>query len=215
MPLWPKPWPNSRVRHSRNHSRRTAEIHNSRGRKGRRGHKCHTRHRYRRLRQAGYIRMSHRIRTRPDRNSRRCRIARQPVAPRQTQPWTTRLRSQQHRFGREFAAGHRSLLWGLARSLNLFQSGDGSAGPPARKRHPVIGRTPEYNVLVECFSVHARNLLDFFWEPKPKKSDHAIARHFVDDVDDRPYKPFDDVDPKTRCTESCALRFSDCAPHIQ
>src|ERR1700746_2921330 len=31
----------------------------------------------------------------------------------------------------------------LPHSLNLFQSGiwEGSAGPPARKRHPVIGRS--------------------------------------------------------------------------
>jgi len=55
--------------------------------------------------------------------------------------------------------------------------------------------TPEYNALIECFSVHARNLLDFFWYLKPKKGDHAIARHFVDDP---AYNPFDGVDPKGR-----------------
>src|SRR5260370_3305370 len=51
--------------------------------------------------------------------------------------------SQQDRFGGKLAAGHRSLLWGFAPQFNLFQSGiwEGSAGPPARKRHPVIGRS--------------------------------------------------------------------------
>jgi hypothetical protein len=52
--------------------------------------------------------------------------------------------------------------------------------------------TPEYNALIECFSVHARDLLDFFWDPTPKKGNHAIARHFL--ANTCSYNPFDGVD---------------------
>jgi hypothetical protein len=52
----------------------------------------------------------------------------------------------------------------------------------------------ELNALIECFCVHARNLLDFFWDRKPRRKNYAIARHFV--VDPRCYKPFDGKNPK-------------------
>jgi hypothetical protein len=47
--------------------------------------------------------------------------------------------------------------------------------------------------FIECFCVHARNLLDFFWDDRAKK-DHAIARHFV--ANTSCYKPFGGVSPK-------------------
>jgi len=53
----------------------------------------------------------------------------------------------------------------------------------------------EINVFIECFCVHARNLLDFFWPKQPKKKNHAIARQFIKDR--RLYTPFGGVDPNT------------------
>jgi hypothetical protein len=46
------------------------------------------------------------------------------------------------------------------------------------------------NVLIECFSLHARNLLDFFWDPK--HSNYAVAREFTTAL----YQPFSGTSPK-------------------
>lgn len=47
------------------------------------------------------------------------------------------------------------------------------------------------NILIECFCLHARNLLDFFWDKK--HSNHAVAREFTTPS----YNPFGGVSPKT------------------
>jgi hypothetical protein len=49
------------------------------------------------------------------------------------------------------------------------------------------------NLFIEGFALHARNLIDFFWDNKPLKSKNAVARHFTDKC----YSPFNGVDPKT------------------
>jgi hypothetical protein len=51
----------------------------------------------------------------------------------------------------------------------------------------------DVNAFIECFCVHARNLLDFFWDAKPKQKKHAVARHFIAGC----YHPFERVSPKT------------------
>jgi hypothetical protein len=48
-----------------------------------------------------------------------------------------------------------------------------------------------YNVLTECFCLHARNLIDFFWENKPLGAKDAVARHFTDNS----YNPFEGICP--------------------
>jgi hypothetical protein len=50
----------------------------------------------------------------------------------------------------------------------------------------------EINVFIECFCVHARNLLDFFWYKQPKKKNYAVARQFTSGS----YNPFGGVNPK-------------------
>jgi hypothetical protein len=70
------------ARHAGDHSRRMADSHNH----SQAGNHSHWRH------SARYSHRSCFVRTLPGTRIRRCRIARQPVGPRQTQPWTTRLR---------------------------------------------------------------------------------------------------------------------------
>jgi hypothetical protein len=58
-------------------------------------------------------------------------------------------------------------------------------------------QSPEFeqadiNAFIETFCIHARSLIDFFWDRKPKKKNHAIARHFISG----PYDPFGGVSPK-------------------
>jgi hypothetical protein len=52
----------------------------------------------------------------------------------------------------------------------------------------------EGNAFIECFCVHARNLLDFFWDETPKRKNYAVARHFTSPS----YKPFEDLSPKKK-----------------
>jgi hypothetical protein len=47
------------------------------------------------------------------------------------------------------------------------------------------------NVLIECFCLHARNLLDFFRDQK--HSNYAVAREFTT----ASYNPFDGTNPKS------------------
>src|SRR5271156_270235 len=49
------------------------------------------------------------------------------------------------------------------------------------------------NLFIEGFSLHARNLIDFFWDNRPPNSKDAVARHFTD----KSYCPFNGIDPKT------------------
>jgi hypothetical protein len=35
------------------------------------------------------------------------------------------------------------------------------------------------NVLIECFCLHARNLIDFFWKDEPLSGSMACATHFT------------------------------------
>ena len=49
------------------------------------------------------------------------------------------------------------------------------------------------NLFIEGFALHARNLIDFFWDDLRANSKDSVARHFAD----KSYCPFDGVDPKT------------------
>jgi hypothetical protein len=49
------------------------------------------------------------------------------------------------------------------------------------------------NSLIECFCIHARNLIDFFYEDKPDNAKDAVARHFTDRSS---YCPFAGKSPK-------------------
>jgi hypothetical protein len=53
----------------------------------------------------------------------------------------------------------------------------------------------EINVFIECFCVHARNLIDFFWPKQPKQKNHAIARQFMDTKAKRLYTSLQGADP--------------------
>ena len=46
------------------------------------------------------------------------------------------------------------------------------------------------NILIECFCMHARNLLDFFWDKE--RSNYAVARQFTI----ASYAPFGGASPK-------------------
>lgn len=48
------------------------------------------------------------------------------------------------------------------------------------------------NLSIEGFCLHARNLIDFFWDDAPANSKDAVARHFTNTS----YLPFDGADPK-------------------
>jgi hypothetical protein len=47
-------------------------------------------------------------------------------------------------------------------------------------------------VFIECFCIHVRNLIDFFWEDQPLNSKDAVARHFTY----RCYSPFAGICPQ-------------------
>ena len=49
------------------------------------------------------------------------------------------------------------------------------------------------NLFIEGFALHARNLINFFWDDLPANSKDPVARHFTD----KSYCPFGGVDPKT------------------
>jgi hypothetical protein len=50
-------------------------------------------------------------------------------------------------------------------------------------------------VLIECFCLHVRNLIDFFWKDEPLNSKNAVARHFTH-ATDQCYSPFAGICPK-------------------
>jgi hypothetical protein len=67
-----------------------------------------------------------------------------------------------------------------------------------RLQTPLQGQA-EINVFIECFCVHARTLLDFFWDKKPKKQNYAVARQFTVGS----YSPFEGcLRRQPGCTES-------------
>jgi hypothetical protein len=49
------------------------------------------------------------------------------------------------------------------------------------------------NLFIEGFALHARNLIDFFWDDLPLNAKDAVARHFTDEL----YSPFNGINPKS------------------
>jgi hypothetical protein len=62
----------------------------------------------------------------------------------------------------------------------------------AYQRLPDLQKKAEINVFIECFCVHARNLLDFFWDGRPEQKNYAVARQFTSGS----YSPFSGKNPK-------------------
>jgi len=62
----------------------------------------------------------------------------------------------------------------------------------ASQRLPDLQKKAEMNVFIEYFCVHARNLLDFFWDRQPIQKNYAVARQFTSES----YSPFGGKNPK-------------------
>jgi hypothetical protein len=74
----------------------------------------------------------------------------------------------------------------LPYEIEMLRFAHGKLQEPAHDRTMV-------NCLIECFCVHARNLIDFFDDDKKDNDKDAVARHFVNRVS---YQPFAGSSPK-------------------
>jgi len=68
----------------------------------------------------------------------------------------------------------------------------------------------EVNLLIECFCLHARNLIDFFWKGERPGAKNAVARHFTDNDN---YTPFGGICPQKK-TEGLYGKLNKQISHI-
>jgi hypothetical protein len=91
-----------------------------------------------------------------------------------------RRRGRIHILTTNYSAGKRSSPRAAGEAIKRRDEGEETRAKIARR--------------YECFCLHARNLINFFWEDKPPNAKDAVARHFTD----ASYNPFGGICPQEK-----------------